>query len=116
MQYNIYMFLKTTNENSTEYEIYNNVYFKNLNDFICNRAFTHETEDGKVSVRYQDISDGIKLISHEMIRYALSLRTNLYNLEGYETKVSSNLEAAIRYIITVITGECGKVDIKNYVK
>ena len=116
IQYNVYMFLKTTNENSTEYEIYNNVYFKNLNEYKCNRTFTHETETGKVSVNYQDVSDGVKLICDEMIRYALSLRTNLYNLEGYEAKVSSNLEASIRYIITVLTGECGKVEINEYVK
>ena len=116
IQYNVYMFLSTTTKESTEYEIYNNVYFKNLNDFICNRTFTHQTKDGKTSIGYQDISDGIKFICHEIIRYAISQRTNLYNLEGYEEKITSNLESSIRYIQTTITDECGKVEVNEYIK
>jgi len=116
IQYNVYMFLKTTNENSTEYEIYNNVYFKNINDFICNRTFTHKTNDGKTNVGYQDISDGAKFICHEIIRYAMGQRTNLYKLEGYQEKITNNLEASIRYIQTTITDECGKVEVNEYIK
>ena len=116
IQYNVYMFLSTTTKESTEYEIYNNVYFKNLNEFICNRTFTHQTKDGKTSIGYQDISDGIKFICHEIIRYAISQRTNLYKLEGYEEKITSNLESSIRYIQTTITDECGKVEVNEYIK
>lgn len=115
IQYNIYMFLNTTKEDSTFNEIYNNPYFKNINDYLCGRNFTHSySEDKTIIVDWQDISDGVKLVCNEMIFHALNKRENIMNVQGYEEQINNNLEDSIRYIEITVTDECKKVDMEYF--
>ena len=114
IQYNIYMFLNTTKEDSTFNEIYNNPYFKNINDYLCARNFSHTYSDKSVSVDWQDISDGVKLVCNEMVVYALNKRPAMLKIQGYEEKIYANLEDSIRYVDIAITGECKKVDMEYF--
>ena len=116
IQYNVYMFLNTTKEESTFNEIYNNPYFKNINEYLCGRNFSHDYSDGTVNVDWQDISDGVKFVCNEMVIYAFNNRPVILKTSGYESKSYENLEDSIRYLETAITGECKKVDMTLFIK
>ena len=116
MQYNVYMFLSTTKAENTKYELYNNPYFQNINNYLVNGTFTYKTKEKQYSINYQDMSDGVKLICNEMVIQALYARKNIFELEGYEKKIAENLEDSIKYIEQSTSGECKSVDVKYFIK
>ena len=111
------MLLNTTKAESTQKEIYNNLYFQNLYKYFTKQNFTHKySEDNEVTVNYQDVSDGAKLIANEIVSYTLNQRSNILGFEGYEEKINTNLTETIQYVQNVVTGECEKVELNEFVK
>jgi len=117
VQFNSVMLLNTTTKESTQKEIYNNLYFQNLYQYFTKQNFTHKyNENNEVTVNYQDVSDGAKLITNEIIIYTLNERSNILGFEGYEEKINTNLTETIQYVQNVVTGECEKVEANEFVK
>ena len=117
IQFNSIMLLSTTTEESTKEEVYNNLYFQNIYKYFTKQNFTHKyDENTEVTVNYQDVSDGAKLIANEIVVYTLNQRANILKHKGYEEKINTNLEETIQYVQNVVTGECEKVELEEYVK
>lgn len=117
IQFNAIMLLNTTTLESTAKEIYNNLYFQNIYKYFTKQNLTHKyNENNEVSINYQDISDGAKFVANEIIIYIFSKRPNIKEYEGYDEKINTNLEETIQYIQNIITGECEKVDVTEFVK
>jgi len=117
IQFNTIMFLKTTNENSSFEEIFNNVYFKKLYKALTKQNLVHKYNDGSsVTINYQEISNSSKIAINEIIVYVMNQRPNIKKGKGFEDKGISNLTESIQYIQNVMTGECYKVDIEEFVK
>lgn len=117
IQFNSIMLLNTTTEKSTSEEIFNNPYFQNIYLYFTKQNFTHKyNAENIVDVNYQDISDGAKFVANEIVLYVINKRPNIKKYSGYEEKVNKNLEESIQYIQNVITGECEKVDVLEFVK
>jgi hypothetical protein len=117
VQFNSIMLLNTTTKESTQKEIYNNLYFRNLYKYFTKQNFTHKyDENTEVTVNYQDVSDGAKLIANEVIIYTLNERPNVLKYDGYKEKVTTNLTETIQYVQNVVTGECEKVELNEFVK
>jgi len=117
IEFNSIMLLSTTTEESTKEEIYNNLYFQNIYKYFTKQNFTHKyDENTEVSVNYQDVSDGAKLIANEIVLYTLNQRPNVLKHKGYEEKISTNLTETIQYVQNIVTGECEKVDVEKFVK
>lgn len=117
IQFNTIKLLNTTTEASTAEEIFNNPYFQNIYQYFRKANFVHDySNTNSVSINYQDISDGAKFVANEMVYYTLSKRPNVFKYEGYEEKINLNLVESIQYIQNVVTGECKKIDITDFVK
>ena len=117
VQFNSIMLLNTTTKESTKEEVYNNKYFQNLYKYFTKQNFTHNyDEKTEVTVNYQDVSDGAKLIANEIVIYTLKQVPHVLEYPGYEEKISTNLTETIQYVQNVVTGECEKVELEEFVK
>lgn len=117
VQFNSIMLLNTTTKESTKEEVYNNKYFQNIYKYFTKQNFTHNyDEKTEVTVNYQDVSDGAKLIANEIVIYTLKQVPHVLEYQGYEEKINTNLEETIQYVQNVVTGECEKVELEEYVK
>lgn len=117
IEFNSVMLLNTTTKESTKEEIFNNPYFKNIYSYLRKSNFTHKySEENVVDINYQDISDGVKFVCNQIVYYTLNERSNIFKYTGYEEKVNLNLEESIQYIQNTITGECEKVEAKEFIK
>ena len=117
IQFNSIMLLNTTTEESTKEEVYNNKYFQNLYKYFTKQNFAHKyDENTEVTVNYQDVSDGAKFIANEVILYTLNQRQVVFGYEDYEEKITTNLTETIQYVQNVVTGECEKVEVEEFVK
>lgn len=117
IQFNSIMLLNTTKEDAAKEEIYKNLYFQNIYKYFTKQNFTHTyDENNEVTVNYQDVSDSAKLIANEIVLYTLNQRQNVFGFKGYEEKINTNLTETIQYVQNVVTGECEKVEIEEYVK
>lgn len=117
IQFNSIMLLNTTTEEFTKEEVYNNKYFQNLYKYFTKQNFAHKyDENTEVTVNYQDVSDGAKFIANEVILYTLNQRQVVFGYEDYEEKITTNLTETIQYVQNVVTGECEKVEVEEFVK
>ncbi len=117
IEFNSIKLLNTTTEESTKEQIFNNPYFQNLYQYFIKANFVHEYNDEKaVSINYQDISDGTKLVANQIIYSTFTKRPNVLKYEGYDEKINLNLIESIQYVQNTILGECEKVDITDFVK
>lgn len=117
IQFNTIMFLNTTDKNASFEEMFNNVYFKKLYKALTKQNLVHKYNDGSsVTINYQEISNSSKIAINEIIVYVMNQRPNIKKGKGFEEKGISNLTESIQYIQNVMTGECYKVDIEEFVK
>ena len=113
VQYNSIMFLNKNNEKSSSAE----VYFENVYKYFTKQDFTHIDNKGvKSSIMWQDISDGVNFVNYQIIFTAINKLPNSDVKDSYIAVAQQNFGQSIQYIQNTITGECKKVDVKEYVK
>lgn len=113
VQYNSIMFLNKNNEKSSDAE----VYFENVYKYFTKQDFTHIDNKGvKNNILWQDISDGVNFVNYQIIFTAINKLPNSDVKDSYIAVAQQNFGQSIQYIQNTITGECKKVDVKEYVK
>ena len=113
VQYNSIMFLNKNNEKSE----YAEVYFDNVYKYFTKQNFTHIDNKGvKNSIMWQDISDGVNFVNYQIIFTAINKLPSSEVKNSYIAVAQQNFGQSIQYIQNTITGECKKVDVKEYVK
>ena len=115
VQYNSIMLLNTVKENSTFSEIFNNPYFQNLKLYIMRNDFTHKYNTEDITVQHEQISGGANFINNEVILYTLN-KLPQKGLESFVELAESNLEGSIQYVQNIVTGECEKAELEEFVK
>ncbi|MBQ9071827.1 MAG: hypothetical protein IJY25_01555 [Bacilli bacterium] len=116
VQYNSIMLLNTVEKDAKFTDIFNNPYFQNLKLYIMRNDFTHKYNDGDVKVQHEEISGGANLINNEIIRYTLSKLPQVKGLESFVELSKTNLEGSIQYVQNIVTGECEKAELEEFVK
>ena len=120
VQYNTIM-LNNTDGVATYKELSNNPYFKNVFKYFTKQDFTHiqKDENGKQinnDIVWQHISDGVNFVNYQVILNSLNKLPQIDNIDNYKSVSEENIRESIQYIQNTITGECKKVDIKEYIK
>ena len=119
IQYNSIM-LNNTDDIKTYNELSQNPYFKNIFKYFTKQDFTHITKDenGQTinnNVVWQEISDGVNFVNYQVVLYSLNALPQVNNKDNYIELTENNFEQSIQYIQNTITGECYKVDVKEYI-
>ena len=96
-------------------------YFDNVFKYFTKQNFTHITKDenGKQvnnDIVWQEISDGVNFVNYQVILNMLNKSLKIDNVDNYKSVTEENIGESIQYIQNTITGECKKVDIKEYIK
>lgn len=117
VQYNSIMFLNKNNEKSSEAELY----FENVYKYFTKQDFTHvqpgeNNKEIKNSIMWQDISDGVNFVNYQIIFTTLNKLPSSEVKDSYVAVAQQNFGQSIQCIQNTITGECKKVDVKEYVK
>ena len=113
VQYNSIMFLNKNKEQAYEAE----VYFDNVYKYFTSQDFTHIDNKGvKNHVLFQDISDGVNFVNYQMVFATINKLPNSEVKDSYIAVLQQNFGFSIQSIQNTITGECEKVDVKEYVK
>lgn len=117
IQYNAMSLLNTTNAGSSFNEVYSNGYFQNLYKALTKQNLVCKYTDGtKVTINYQDLSDGAKVAINEIILFVMNERPNLKKGKGFEDRANSNVLDSVQYIQNTMLGECKKVEGNQFVK
>lgn len=117
IQYNAMSLLDTTNAGSSFNEVYSNGYFQNLYKALTKQNLVCKYTDGtKVTINYQDLSDGAKVAINEIILFVMNERPNLKKGKGFEDRANSNVLDSVQYIQNTMLGECKKVEGNQFVK
>ena len=117
IQYNAMNLLNTTNAGSSFNEVYSNGYFQNLYKALTKQNLVCKYTDGtKVTINYQDLSDGAKVAINEIILFVMNERPNLKKGKGFEDRANSNVLDSVQYIQNTMLGECKKVEGNQFVK
>lgn len=117
VQYNSIMFLNKNKEKSEDAELY----FDNVYKYFTKQNFTHiqydqNNKEVKNSVMWQDISDGVNFVNYQIVFTAINKLPGSEVKDSYIVVAQKNFGQSIQYIQNTITGECKKVDVKEYVK
>ena len=117
VQYNSIMFINKNKAKSSDADLY----FDNVYKYFTKQDFTHIRADEnnkeiKNQVLWQDISDGVNFVNYQIIFTAINKLPNSEVKDSYISVVQQNFGQSIQSIQNTITGECKKVDVKEYVK
>lgn len=116
VQFNTLKLSATTNKDTTYNMLDANPYFNNIYKYFTKQDFTHSQKSGDTEIVWQEISDGVNFINYQTILNSLNKLPNVTNLNNYKEVTQDNLGQSIQYLQNTISGECKKVDIKQYVK
>ena len=119
VQYNSIM-LNNTDDVKTYNELSKNPYFQNIFKYFTKQNFAHiiKDENGETinnDIVWQEISDGINFINYQVIMYSLNNLPQVNNVDNYINLTEENFAQSIQYLQNTITGECYKIDAKEYV-
>jgi len=96
-------------------------YFDNVFKYFTKQNFTHITKDenGKQvnnDIVWQEISDGVNFVNYQVILNMLNKSLKIDNVDNYKSVTEENFSQSIQYVQNTISGECRKVDVKEYIK
>lgn len=120
IQFNTINLLSTVNDKSNFNDVYNNPYFQNIYKYFTKQNFTHKyIENDQVvekTIVWQEISNGVNFINNTIIINTLNKLSNVKGIKNFIEMAQENLSESVQYIQNRVTGECKKVDAKEFVK